>query len=91
MSILPWLQVMAVCMITFYKNQIQGIAVIITISAFSYILIIFEVIIYLLMKYFYNRRVKAENVFEKNTNASNGEERYNCVEQNSTINDSFNT
>lgn len=78
-------------MITFYKNQMLGIAVIVTISSFSYVLIILEVIIYLLMKYFYNRRVKAENVFEKNTNASNAEERYNYVEQNSTINDSFNT
>jgi hypothetical protein len=56
MALLPWLSVMAICMISFYKEQMDCISVIITLGTFTYVLIAVEVVIFILIRYFFIKR-----------------------------------
>ena len=56
MALLPWLSVMAICMISFYKEQMNCISVIITLGTFTYVLIAVEVVIFILIRYFFIKR-----------------------------------
>jgi hypothetical protein len=55
-SLLSWLSIMAICMIIFYKHQMKSIAVIGTLSAFTYVLITVEIITIIFLTYFYKKR-----------------------------------